>query len=276
MKKITLRIAFLMALSLFAFQAQGQIDVTEIYNLQNFGNGQYLTSNNTSTYQVTNPPITGSTDLGLNFQFYIAETGATDYNIDCPEFRGIMRGTGTGSIVHTNFQPTGAGGAIATDKRWIATSTVDGSDTLWRFQLSATNGNNNQGDPITPRYLYLGTDGVYYNISVANMNDETIAYTDGEARSQWLLQVSNILNNEDFDKSSIFISNPVNNQLSIKGLTANVNEISVYSLLGKQILTRNVDGQSSLTIDVSALTSGMYLVKMEGDNGAFTKKIVKQ
>lgn len=84
------------------------------------------------------------------------------------------------------------------------------------------------------------------------------------------------LSNEAFDSSSIVISNPVSNQLTINGLTANVKEVSVYSLLGKQVLTRSVKAQSALTIDVSALTSGMYLVEMKGDNGIFTKKIVKQ
>ncbi|APY11640.1 hypothetical protein BWZ22_10470 [Seonamhaeicola sp. S2-3] len=84
------------------------------------------------------------------------------------------------------------------------------------------------------------------------------------------------LSTADFDTSSIFVSNPVNNALSIKGLTANVKQVSVYSLLGQEVLSRKVDEQSSLTIDTSALTSGVYLVKMQGDSGSYTKKIVKQ
>ncbi len=88
--------------------------------------------------------------------------------------------------------------------------------------------------------------------------------------------VSQTLSNEEFDTSSIFVSNPVNNQLTIKGLTTSVNRVSVYSLLGKQVLTRELDGQTSLNFDTSALASGLYLVEMKGDRGSFTKKIVKQ
>ncbi len=86
-----------------------------------------------------------------------------------------------------------------------------------------------------------------------------------------------LLSTADFDTSSIFISNPVNNnELSIKGLTANVKQVSVYSLLGKEVISREVNERSELNIDVSALSTGMYLVKMQGDNGSYTKKIVKQ
>lgn len=84
------------------------------------------------------------------------------------------------------------------------------------------------------------------------------------------------LSTADFDTSSIFISNPVNNELSIKGLTANVKQVSVYSLLGKEVISREVNEKSALSIDVSALSSGLYLVKMQGEKGSYTKKIVKQ
>ncbi|MFS4482760.1 T9SS type A sorting domain-containing protein [Hyunsoonleella sp. 2307UL5-6] len=84
------------------------------------------------------------------------------------------------------------------------------------------------------------------------------------------------LSNEDFDTSSIFISNPVNNELSINGLTDNVNQVSIYSLIGQEVISRKLTGQATLTLDVSDLTSGMYLVKLTGANGSFTKKIVKQ
>ena len=80
----------------------------------------------------------------------------------------------------------------------------------------------------------------------------------------------------DFDTSSVFISNPVNDKLSIEGLTANIKQVSVYSLLGKQILSKEVEKQSTLNFDVSNLSSGMYLVKMQGDKDSFVKKIVKQ
>lgn len=84
------------------------------------------------------------------------------------------------------------------------------------------------------------------------------------------------LSTKNFDASSIFISNPVNNQLDINGLTDNVSKVSVFSLLGQEVISRNVTTQSSLSIDVSTLANGLYIVELSGSTGKFTKKIVKQ
>ena len=85
-----------------------------------------------------------------------------------------------------------------------------------------------------------------------------------------------LLSTEDFDTSSVVITNPVNNELNIQGLTADVQQVSVYSLLGKQILSSDVNTQSTLSLDVSDLATGMYLVKFQGDRSFFTKKFIKQ
>lgn len=84
------------------------------------------------------------------------------------------------------------------------------------------------------------------------------------------------LNNKKFDTSSIFVSNPVKNQLNIKGLNSNVKQISVYSLLGQEVLSRKVEAQTSLSMDVSSLSRGMYLVKIAGELGSISKKIIKE
>jgi hypothetical protein len=87
-----------------------------------------------------------------------------------------------------------------------------------------------------------------------------------------------LLSTDEFDTSSVFISNPVKDELSIEGLTQNIKQISVYDLLGKQVISSvNVDDTTSVNLDVSTLTTGMYIVKLQGENGAsFTKKIVKE
>lgn len=92
------------------------------------------------------------------------------------------------------------------------------------------------------------------------------------------ITTNSVLSTEEFDTSSIFISNPVKDQLSIDGLTANVKQISIYNLLGQRVLLSNVeDNTSSIKLDVSAFSSGMYIVKLEGENlSNFSKKIVKE
>ena len=86
------------------------------------------------------------------------------------------------------------------------------------------------------------------------------------------------LSTEEFDTSSVFISNPVKDELSIEGLNQNIKQISVYNLLRKEVISSTLEGDATSTkLDVSALTTGMYIVKLQGENGAsFTKKIVKE
>ena len=84
------------------------------------------------------------------------------------------------------------------------------------------------------------------------------------------------LNVTDFDTSSIFSPSPVNDELTIEGLLNNVEQVSVFNLLGNRVKTARVDNKASLRLDVSTLSSGIYIVKMIGINSSYSKKIVKE
>lgn len=81
-----------------------------------------------------------------------------------------------------------------------------------------------------------------------------------------------------FGVDAFSISNPANNQLTIKGATSKVSEVSLYSVLGNKVLSQTVNTQNDgIRVDVSALATGLYILEMTGDDGErFTKKIVKQ
>ena len=89
----------------------------------------------------------------------------------------------------------------------------------------------------------------------------------------WILVTA--LSTEDFDLSSFLMPNPVNEELAIKGIPSNVKKVAVYSLLGQEVLSREVKSEA-LRVDISTLKSGMYIVDFSGENGRFTKKIIKQ
>ena len=56
----------------------------------------------------------------------------------------------------------------------------------------------------------------------------------------------------------------------------NVEQVSVFNLLGNRVKTARVDNKASLRLDVSTLSSGIYIVKMIGINSSYSKKIVKE
>ena len=52
--------------------------------------------------------------------------------------------------------------------------------------------------------------------------------------------------------------------------------IASFLIEEKRVLSSKVDNQSEVNLDVTALTSGMYIVEMESDSGKFSKKILKK
>ncbi|MFC4722264.1 T9SS type A sorting domain-containing protein [Geojedonia litorea] len=120
-----------------------------------------------------------------------------------------------------------------------------------------------------------GQGNLRYSVVPTAAGDQVLFQNSGTISNLRYILVST-LSTADFDKSSIFVSNPVNDELTIKGLTPNVKDVNIYSILGKQIMSIKVDGSSTLNMDVSTLTSGLYIVKMVGDNGSYSKKIIKE
>jgi hypothetical protein len=68
--------------------------------------------------------------------------------------------------------------------------------------------------------------------------------------------------------------NPVSNILNIE-YTGDLSNVSVYNLLGQQVLTKKVTATST-QIDMSGLNSGTYLVKVEASDVSKTIKVVKR
>lgn len=90
--------------------------------------------------------------------------------------------------------------------------------------------------------------------------------------------VTAVLSTDEFNISSLFISNPVEDELVMEGLNQSIKKISIYNLLGKQVISGNLEDNSTSTrLDVSKLDSGMYILKLDGENNAsFSRKILKE
>lgn len=53
-----------------------------------------------------------------------------------------------------------------------------------------------------------------------------------------------------------------------------INSIAVYDILGKQVLSLKPNS-NQVVLDASSLRSGIYITKIEGENGTKTVKLVK-
>ncbi len=82
-----------------------------------------------------------------------------------------------------------------------------------------------------------------------------------------------ILGIDENSNSYEIYPNPTNGNIVVKG--NNINEVEVYNLCGQKVLT--VNGKQNVNVDMSSLTSGVYMVKVvDGNGNATVNKVVKK
>lgn len=71
--------------------------------------------------------------------------------------------------------------------------------------------------------------------------------------------------------------NPANSQITLQASTELKNaEIIILNALGEMVLTQSTSNAINLTLDVGALSSGIYFVQVLSNNKLFTQKFIKQ
>lgn len=103
------------------------------------------------------------------------------------------------------------------------------------------------------------------------------AFADPQAPSDFVMKVSGEcgvlgVNNNALSQVAVY-PNPTTGVLNLQTPSnVDVNSVAIYDILGKRV---NAD-YSNGTINMSALSTGVYLLKAETSAGTFTQKIVKQ
>ena len=78
-------------------------------------------------------------------------------------------------------------------------------------------------------------------------------------------------------KSIQLFPNPVNDEAFLTIPTnETVREIEVFDLEGRRVLTDFSENGQTVRLQTSALASGIYLVKMQGEQGVYAGKLIKQ
>ncbi|NND63887.1 MAG: T9SS type A sorting domain-containing protein, partial [Flavobacteriaceae bacterium] len=78
------------------------------------------------------------------------------------------------------------------------------------------------------------------------------------------------VNDEDNNRFSMY-PNPANNTVNIASTEAGSKLVAVYDVLGKLVINTELNTD---TLDISRLTSGVYIVKITQGNATSTKKLV--
>ncbi|WP_298512083.1 T9SS type A sorting domain-containing protein [uncultured Kordia sp.] len=141
---------------------------------------------------------------------------------------------------------------------------------IYEYGNTTTNGTG----ALTGTVIYIGTDTSFTDI-YATGNHYKIYAVDKAFNYSNEIVVSDATLSLDETETSVFrlYPNPSKGTLNIQTNTNDAISVRIYSMLGREVL--NADKVTN-TIDISSLNNGMYLVKIETNNGSITKKIIKE
>ncbi len=86
-----------------------------------------------------------------------------------------------------------------------------------------------------------------------------------------------VLGNSDSSLESVSLyPNPTQNILHIISPNTDIINVDVYDVRGRKVNSVDFNDQATYQIDMSALESAMYFVKINTENGSITKRVVKE
>ena len=115
------------------------------------------------------------------------------------------------------------------------------------------------------------TDITSFQITTSNIN-ELDSFIIGDIIVNDVILSTNDFNTNNVNVNVTAYPNPVSNILNVTATTTTIESVTVYNIQGALVLTTN----ETESIDLSSLSSGVYLAKISTTDGNITKTIVKQ
>lgn len=234
----------------------------------------YRTTDMGATWTKLNTPITDFSATTVGGQIFFS-----DNNNGILIARSGPQATATYTLYKTTDGGTtwGAGASYTAPYRNVAyikgTTVLVGTGTAGTVQSTAYSTDNGT--------TWTQIDSGTQRTSIAFLDGSTGwagGFTDGVTGLGGIYKYSGAaLGIEDIASNKTFkvYPNPANNQLNLSG--ASINEVAVYDLLGKQVLTQKFSAQDQVSLNVSGLETGMYVLTATNDSGAKeTVKFAKQ
>ena len=233
------------------FITKNSVDNTGIYNNNNLHTGN-ANFNSSIFVNNTNGIIAPSTDAGIGIGSLSFLNGLTNNGNINIEIGGVTAGT-TFDVVNVT-----------------GTATLGGVLNVSLF--------NNYQPPIgTQTYTIL--DATTRTGTFATVNLPTLSGTTWEITynptNVVITSTTTALATDNFQFAGFeAYPNPTNDVLNLKN-SQNIDNVTVFDLLGKEVLTQKINATES-QIDISTLSSGMYLMKILSDQKEKTVKIIKK
>jgi len=115
-----------------------------------------------------------------------------------------------------------------------------------------------------------------HNVTALDPANQTAGGHTGGIILDKIVLVENALSNDTFLSSKFNVyPNPANNLVNVSGGNVTFDAVNVTDLNGRVVKNVKFDAVSSTQINISELSSGMYIMNIFTNEGVATKKIVK-
>ena len=115
---------------------------------------------------------------------------------------------------------------------------------------------------------------------ITNLSDADYTFKSGEGSFNGRFTVQfepEILGNNDISLETITVfPNPADDILTVQSPNNELNSLVVYNLQGRKVIERSDIRANSVVLDISALESSIYLLKVVSENRTVTKRIIKR
>jgi hypothetical protein len=251
-------------------------------------------SNTTMTVQVSTPDVPVLSALQPLCYGDAAVLSIASGNLNGAQqwewFSGSCNGTsiGVGTSINVNTLVNGTYYALANGNGCVSSNCAQ-IDVLVPNQINTTV--NQNGATLTAAATgttYQWVDCGNGNSPIAGATNQTftptaltgsyaVLVTNGacSATSQCVLVDQNgidDLNGIVFD----VIPNPVDDQMTLLWTTSDLQDMELVDAAGRLVFTKNISGKNELNVNMEALRSGVYFVRMIGHSGTAVRQIVKQ
>jgi hypothetical protein len=147
-------------------------------------------------------------------------------------------------------------------------------EVVWKgpgFYVGVTGATPATGTTAPREVDYLHTAGTGNTVSATSKFDNLMVRANS---------TENLLGNSSFNSTTAVFSNiypnPVTDFASISLIDATINAITIMDINGRVVKSGNSNELASAKIDLSDLTAGIYIMKIETDKGVSTEKIIKK
>jgi hypothetical protein len=220
-----------------------------------------VTLNNPGYFYSFAKVATGGTSLNYTSCVYITKTSDTTFNL------GISENNNTTNAVFTTTPLN-----INSDIFVVIAYDIDNAvSSMWINPVA------NGTQPATPYVTNETVTATRTDLTMVRLNLDsnaktaTIVMDEIRIGNNWIDVVPSTLgvSSNNLDTVTIY-PNPAKNFIQINTDVSEINAASIFTLEGKQVLTVTNTNQ----IDISNLTSGIYLVKIKGEKSETIKKLV--